>query len=393
MFSLVVNLSVLGFFKYYNFFLINFKNVLDTVGISFQAAELDLFLPIGISYYTFQTLSYTIDVYRRTIKPSKSFLDFALYVTFFPQLVAGPIVRASHFLGQCKSERRATGEQFGMGLVLLAFGLFLKVVLADHLLSPIVDKVYVDSVASFSDAWIGTFAFSGQIFCDFAGYSTCAVGVGQCLGFRLPENFSSPYASIGFSDFWKRWHISLSTWLRDYLYIPLGGNRRGTLRSYAYLSITMLLGGLWHGAGWGFIIWGALHGVYLIMEKCCRRKLSHYQVFRYSMTKYLLMAATFILICFTWVFFRADTIESALSIARSMFVGTTTLMSLDHGEVGITVVVVGAILWAHLATRYTRIATIVVRLPSWCQAMMLASFMFMMFISRGEGRAFIYFQF
>jgi alginate O-acetyltransferase complex protein AlgI len=241
--SLVANLGMLGFFRYTTFAVDNTVALLDLFGIPVQLAAPDIVLPIGISFYTFQTLSYTIDVYRRQAKPWTSFLDYALYVTFFPQLVAGPIVRAFEFLPQCLEPRRATGRELSWGLMLLTVGLFEKVVVADTLLGPIADAVYQPQVVpSTLMAWVGTLAFAGQIFGDFAGYSTCAIGVAMCLGFSLPNNFRFPYASTGFSDFWRRWHVSLSTWLRDYVYISFGGNQIGELRTYINLMLTMLLG-------------------------------------------------------------------------------------------------------------------------------------------------------
>jgi len=259
--SLCVNLGLLGFFKYGNFLLDNFILCTDFLGIHFQPARPDIILPVGISFYTFQTLSYTLDIYRRKIRPWHSFLDYALYVTFFPQLVAGPIVRAVEFLPQCIRPRRANRSQLSWGLSLLVIGLFEKVVIADGFLAPIVEAVYDSPLKpNFISAWGATVAFAGQIFCDFAGYSTCAIGVAMCLGFSLPDNFRFPYAAVGFSDFWRRWHISLSTWLRDNLYIPLGGNLGGQVRTYANLMITMLIGGLWHGASWTFVVWGGFTG-------------------------------------------------------------------------------------------------------------------------------------
>ncbi len=270
--SLGVNLGLLGFFKYANFVLDNFILFMDTLGVAYRPPPLDIVLPVGISFYTFQTLSYTIEVYRGKAQPWNSFLDFALFVTFFPQLVAGPIVRAVQFLPQCIGPRKATANQLGWGLSLLTVGLFEKVILADTLMGPVADKVYsAADKAGFIDAWVGTLAFSAQIFFDFAGYSTCAIGVALCLGFVLPYNFRFPYAAIGLSDFWRRWHISLSSWLRDYLYIPLGGNRCGVTRTQVSLMLTMLLGGLWHGASWRFLVWGGLHGLYLIVERIIRR--------------------------------------------------------------------------------------------------------------------------
>jgi alginate O-acetyltransferase complex protein AlgI len=262
--SVVVNLGFLGFFKYGNFLVENFTFLLNTVGVDFKARPMDIILPMGISFYTFQTMSYTIDMYRRKIEPARTFLDFALYVTFFPQLVAGPIVRAGDLITQFYEEKKATVEQFFWGLFLLTLGVFLKVVLADTLLSEPADTIFGSKEPlHFIDAWAGTLAFSGQIFFDFAGYSTCAIGIAMMLGFILPDNFLYPYGAIGFSDFWKRWHISLSTWLRDYLYIPLGGNRNGVVRMYVALMLTMLIGGLWHGAAWTFVVWGMLARFYI----------------------------------------------------------------------------------------------------------------------------------
>ena len=269
--SLGVNLGLLAFFKYSGFALENFAALLGAVGVDYQPAAPDLVLPLGISFYTFQTLSYTLDVYRRESEPCGSFLDYALFVTFFPQLVAGPIVRSRTFLPQCTERRRASASQWTSGISLLSLGLFQKIVLADALLAPVAESVFdSNTIPDAASAWIGTLAFSGQIFCDFSGYSSCAIGVALCLGFVLPENFAAPYASIGFSDFWRRWHISLSSWLRDYLYISLGGNRRGASRTYVNLMLTMLIGGLWHGASWSFVVWGGLHGFYLVAERVAR---------------------------------------------------------------------------------------------------------------------------
>ncbi|MDO9038606.1 MAG: MBOAT family O-acyltransferase, partial [Lutibacter sp.] len=259
--SMSVNLGFLAFFKYGNFLLENFTALVNSVDIYYHPLKMDIILPMGISFYTFQTMSYTIDMYNRKTERARTFLDFALYVTFFPQLVAGPIVRAGDLISQFYEEKKATINQFIWGLFLLTIGLFQKVVMADTLLADTADTVFgSDKVLNFWDAWSGTLAFSGQIFFDFAGYSTCAIGISLMLGIGLIDNFKYPYAAIGFSDFWNRWHISLSSWLKDYLYIPLGGNRHGVTRMYAALMITMLLGGLWHGAAWTFMVWGGLHG-------------------------------------------------------------------------------------------------------------------------------------
>ena len=242
-------------------------------GITWVAPEWDIVLPVGISFYTFVTLSYTLDVYLGRLKPIDSFLNYALFVTYFPHLVAGPIVRPTQLVPQFETPKQATRDQMLWGLGLMVLGLFEKVVVADAGLANVADRVFsAEGPIGFADAWLGTLAFSGQIFCDFAGYSTIAVGVSLCLGFALPDNFRMPYAAIGFSDFWRRWHISLSTWLRDYLYIPLGGNRGSEVRTYVNLMLTMLLGGLWHGANWTFVVWGGLHGLYLAAERWIRAK-------------------------------------------------------------------------------------------------------------------------
>ena len=222
--SMATNLGILGYFKYGGFLLENWQAFMGTFGIEYQVPEWSIILPVGISFYTFQTMAYTLDIYFRRAEPAKSFLDFALFVTFFPQLVAGPIVRPTHLIPQFAQPHVATAKQFGWGLSLAILGLFQKVVIADGLLASAAEEVFdAGGPVSTLDAWLGTLAFSGQIFSDFAGYSTTAIGVALCLGFSLPTNFRFPYAAIGFSDFWRRWHISLSSWLRDYLYIPLGG--------------------------------------------------------------------------------------------------------------------------------------------------------------------------
>src|SRR5829696_6846925 len=266
--SLIGNLGMLCFFKYGGFLLENFVTLVNALGINYHPAKPNIILPAGISFYTFTTLCYTIDMYKKKSEPVKSMLDFSLFVTFFPHLVAGPIVRPGQLVPQFETPHVATRDQLIQGLFLLSLGLFMKVVMADTMLAGAADSVFTFPHLVLSlDAWMGVLAFSGQIFFDFAGYSTCAIGVAMCLGFKLPENFRYPYAAIGFSDFWRRWHITLSTWLRDYLYIPLGGNRHGGKRTYINLMLTMLLGGLWHGASLTFVVWGGMHGVLLAITR------------------------------------------------------------------------------------------------------------------------------
>src|SRR6185295_5324294 len=269
--SVVVDLGILAYFKYGTFALENFQAIAATFGVDYKPPGFDIVLPVGISFYTFATLSYTLDVYLRRAAPARNFLDYALFVTFFPHLVAGPIMRPTELVPQFAEPRRATPSQLRFGIALMTLGLFQKIVLADGFLGSPADRVFGGTrVPGLLDAWTGTLAFSGQIFCDFAGYSTTAIGAAMCLGFAMPDNFRFPYAAVGFSDFWRRWHITLSAWLRDYLYIPLGGNRHGPARTYFALMATMLLGGLWHGASWTFVAWGGLHGTYLSAERFLR---------------------------------------------------------------------------------------------------------------------------
>ena len=390
--SLVVNLGFLTFFKYRDFLLDNFTSVVNSYGYGYKAQPFDIILPMGISFYTFQTMSYTIDMYKRKTERARTFLDFALYVTFFPQLVAGPIVRAQDLVTQFYEEKKASINQFIWGLFLLTIGLFQKVVLADTLLSETADTVFgSNKILNFWDAWTGTLAFSGQIFFDFAGYSTCAIGIALMLGIILPDNFRYPYASLGFSDLWKRWHISLSSWLKDYLYIPLGGNRHGILRMYVALMVTMLLGGLWHGAAWTFIAWGGLHGIYLILERLQKR----YLPFKITSTNSIFLAfLTFTCVNITWVFFRAREFGTAWNMIKSMFYlngeGEKIIDLFDIYKVNILIVI---LFLSHWVMRDTSMKAISHKIPSWALGVIWAVLFFLIVISQGSGEQFIYFQF
>ena len=393
--SMLTNLGMLAFFKYGGFFLDNFVAVAGAYGFEYNPAMASIVLPVGISFYTFQTMSYTIDVYRRQSPPSPSFLDFALFVTFFPQLVAGPIVRPRQLIPQFQREHQATWPQLTWGLGLMTWGLFQKIVLADTLLAPTAEAVFGASQQLVTgDAWLGALAFGGQIFFDFAGYSTIAIGAALCLGFSLPENFRYPYAAIGFSDFWKRWHISLSTWLRDYLYIPLGGNRKGPRRTYINLMLTMLLGGLWHGAAWTFVAWGALHGFYLCLERVCRRLFADKAWTRRAAVQLGTALLTFALITLTWVFFRAPDFATAERILLSMFGmvedGTAVLPTVD---MVITIGVVLALLAFSWFLRDRMIEDVVGRIPWWLGGIGWAVLLILIILTQGGGGAFIYFQF
>lgn len=415
--SLVLNLGMLSYFKYGGFLLENFTALLSTMGITFQAARPDIILPVGISFYTFVTLSYTLDVYRRKFAPEPSFLNFALFVTYFPHLVAGPIVRPEDLIPQFKTPRRATAEQLSWGLFLLSLGLFMKVTIADGLLAETADLIFsLPFPVQTLDAWMGVLAFSGQIFCDFAGYSTCAIGVSLCLGFVLPDNFRYPYAAIGFSDFWRRWHITLSTWLRDYLYIPLGGNRHGSVRTYVNLMITMLLGGLWHGASWTFVVWGALHGLFLCIERFWRDWSAHHREreteliveaqpisrasiipplrFSGTFTKFGLAMLTLLLVNITWVFFRAPTFSGATLLLLSMFGvipnGAPILTNL--AILTVSIITIG-IIACHWLMRDSSLIQSAKRLPWWGLSLGWSSLLILVILTQKSSGSFIYFQF
>jgi alginate O-acetyltransferase complex protein AlgI len=388
--SLIGNLGMLCFFKYGNFLLENFVLLCNALGFDYHPAEPNIILPAGISFYTFTTLCYTIDMYKRKSKPVKSMLDFSLFVTFFPHLVAGPIVRPPQLVPQFENEHKASQKQFFDGLLLLTMGLFMKVVLADSMLAETANTVFgFAGTLPTLDAWAGVLAFSGQIFFDFAGYSTCAVGVALCLGFTLPQNFNYPYAAAGFSDFWRRWHITLSSWLRDYLYIPLGGSHHGVAKMYFALMVTMLLGGLWHGASWTFVVWGGLHGVYLIIEKMIRTKTGH----GHNSNNYGYVLFTFFMINITWVFFRAGTFSQAGDLLASMFGlagGAALLSTLSIIKVG---VIIPFTLLFHWAMRDTSVLDEAYKL-SWPKLGLAWSFLVLAIVFTQEsGNSFIYFQF
>ena len=394
--SLVGNLGMLGFFKYGNFFLQNFQFLAAKMGVHYEPVKWDIVLPVGISFYTFQTLTYTFDIYFGKMKRWNSFLDYCLYVTFFPQLVAGPIVRANDFQAEVEQPRRANAKQMGWGLTLLVIGLFEKAVIADGLLAPIVEDAF-DRAGDpkFFGAWAGTFAFAGQIFCDFAGYSTCAIGVSLCLGIAIMDNFLWPYAAVGFSDFWRRWHISLSSFLRDYLYIPLGGNRKGAIRTQVNLMLTMLIGGLWHGASWTFVVWGGLHGLYLVGERIVKSILPDWPIFKNRGVLLLTAIGTFLLVCVTWVFFRARTFDKAFAFVGSM-VGRYPKEGgdvLSHAQIIIACYTMVAVFAVHWLMRETTLEQAAAKCPWWLRSILLALMIVAIMMSPGEDRAFIYFQF
>ena len=325
--SFISNLGILVFYKYFDFILENINVVLGKCDMQLVSNPFDIILPVGISFYTFQALSYTVDVYRKEIEPEKNPLKYALFVSFFPQLVAGPIERSKNLLNQMKNIENIkiwNYDRVANGFILMVFGMFQKMVIADRV-SIFVDTVYnnLHAVGTMETVF-AAIGFSIQIYCDFAAYSTIAIGAAKVMGFELMENFDTPYFAASIKEFWRRWHISLSSWFKDYLYIPLGGNRKGKIRKYFNLMVTFLVSGLWHGASWNYVIWGGLHGIYQVFGEILapvRKKLVKVfkvndGVFSYKLGKILF---TFSLTSLTWVFFRAETIREALYFFKRMF--------------------------------------------------------------------------
>ena len=393
--SVTANLSMLGFFKYGNFLLENTQWLLARAGIAYHPPHLDLFLPIGISFYTFHSLSYTLDVYRGATTPTKSLRDFLLAVSFFPQLVAGPIVRAADFLPQCATPPTPLKNRLQWGLFLMSLGMFQKVVLADTLLAPVADSVFGHpSPVLTLDAWAGVIAFSGQIFCDFSGYSTCAIGAALCLGFHLKDNFLFPFAAIGFSDFWRRWHISLSTFLRDYLYFPLGGNRVGAGRAAVNLIIVMFLGGLWHGAAWTFVVWGLIHGLCLVVEHFLRALTKDATWKETLPVQLLLCLVTYFFVCIAWVFFRAPDFPSAAMLLGAMAGKIPVGQAIVSGREIVQVALVIHILWiAQWRLRHSTLEAAIASKPAWLIGATWTLMLGAIILTQGSGNAFIYFQF
>ena len=312
-FSIILSLSILGYFKYANFFLWNWNLMVEE---NFQ--PLDIILPVGISFYTFQSISYVVDVYKRKIKPTRTWLDYIFFLSFFPALVAGPIVRADYFLPQLKNNATASKEDIWGGMWLILVGVVKKALIADYI-SQFNDLIFNQpDLYTGVQSLMGVLGYTMQIYCDFSGYSDMAIGLALMMGFKLGINFDSPYQSKNLTEFWRRWHISLSSWLRDYVYIPLGGNRKGVFRTYLNNFLTMLIGGLWHGAAWKFIFWGGMHGVGLALHKACKPILA--KIPDNPFTVFIFWLLTFVYVSFLWVFFRAASFEDSLMIISNIFV-------------------------------------------------------------------------
>ncbi|NEP17099.1 MAG: MBOAT family protein [Leptolyngbya sp. SIO4C1] len=342
--SLVANLGALGFFKYFNFFTGSAVGFFDWLGLPVNSVTLNVVLPVGISFFTFQTLSYTLDVYFGQLPPERNMLNLACFIAFFPQLVAGPIVRAADFLPQLQSMRLFSQVNVRACLLLFIVGFFKKACVSDNL-APLVDT-YFAAPENFTalSAWIGVLSYAVQIYCDFSGYSDMAIAVAGLLGYELCLNFDAPYFASSITDFWRRWHISLSTWLKDYLYIPLGGNRGGKLLTYRNLMLTMLLGGLWHGAAWTFVIWGGMHGGALIAHREWAKWAKRTQNVGWlaGTSAFWGMALTFYWVCFTWIFFRAADFGTAATVVKSfVLLQSPGVEQLNVALLGVFVVLAG----------------------------------------------------
>jgi len=395
--GICVNIGILCYFKYTNLIA---ETVSDLLGHKLSVG--DIFLPIGISFFTFQSMSYTIDIYRRRIEPTKHWVDYLFYLSFFPQLVAGPIIRARDFLPQItRNPVVVTGEMFNRGIFLIASGLFKKAVISDYISINFVDRVF-DSPMLYSglENLIGVYGYAMQIYCDFSGYSDMAIGLALLLGFHFNINFDSPYKSATITEFWRRWHISLSSWLKDYLYISLGGNRKGRLRTYLNLMLTMLLGGLWHGASFRFVLWGGIHGAALAIEKMAFGLFPRMKTKGADMKRIRRIVGIFItfhVVCFAWIFFRADSVHTAWQILGHIF---TDLHFANWGVIstvyrGVLVLMLLGYLLHFMPRRSEDFAEKVMgRIPLLWKAVILAIIIYFVMQIKAAGiQPFIYFQF
>ncbi|MDQ6620688.1 MAG: MBOAT family protein [Pseudomonadota bacterium] len=395
--SIVVNLSALGFFKYAQFFTNTAIDLARSFSIEWKPLDLGILLPVGISFYTFESLSYVIDVYRRRIAASRSVLDYGLYVTFFPHLVAGPILRYNDFAPQCDVSKRWSETALGRGLAMFVIGLALKLCLADLVFGPVADRVFGSGGAqpTTPDAWLGATAFSMQVYCDFAGYTLCAIGTALLFGFGFPSNFESPFGAVGMIDLWNRWHMSLTSWLRDYVFTPLGHYRRGRLRGHANLIFTFLLCGLWHGAAWTFVVWGGINGLILVAERSFRDHVWDFARVRSLPARAVLAFATFLVFAVEAVFFRAPTLHDATALLGTMAgVGAQGAAPMIPGPDAEVAIIAGAVLLAaHTLTANVRGWAWLDDIPVSVRAATIAIAASAVLFSPGFNPAFIYFQF
>lgn len=393
--SVVGNLGMLGVFKYFDFFM---EASEDTVrvffGMEWNLPKLNLILPVGISFYTFQTMSYTIDIYRRQLKPTRDFVEFATFVAFFPQLVAGPIVRAKTLLPQLAAAPRLTKVMVGTGLFMILSGMVKKVIFADYVALNLVDRVFENPhLFTSSEVMMALYGYTVQIYCDFSGYSDVAIGTGLLMGFRLPDNFDRPYNSANPAEFWRKWHITLSTWLRDYLYFPLGGSKKGPLRTYVNLFLTLFLIGIWHGASWVFVIYGLIHASAMVLHRAYSkwrgRPKDHVDAWGSRLTKIVLMFHFTVL---SRILFRSPTLDTASGIWNQLFEGTGTLDNVGLG-VWAAIVIAMAMHWTPKAWREALKARFVA-LPAVLQALVVAGVgVAIMEVATSEVVPYIYFAF
>jgi alginate O-acetyltransferase complex protein AlgI len=391
--ALAGNLAVLGYFKYYDFFVTSSDNLLSVVGIEVPLGLKSIVLPVGISFYTFMAISYVVDTYRGDFVPT-TLEKFAVYLSFFPHLVAGPIVRPGELIPQLDTPRNPRRVDTSRAFYLIATGLFKKVVIANYLAANIVDEVFgAPGQHSSLEILIAVYAYAVQIYADFSGYTDIAIGIALLLGFSFPQNFDSPYAARSVQDFWRRWHMTLSRWLRDYVYIPLGGSRKGTILTYRNLMLTMLIGGLWHGAGWTFVVWGAIHGSALVTEHWWKGRPGYVSPPDTTGRRILERFVTFQLVCFAWIFFRADSFGTAWEMITGLFTGWGEASPLVTGGVLLAIAVgigsqyLPARLPHQLMERFGR-------LPAAGQAVVLALALMLTNAMGPEGVApFIYFRF
>lgn len=393
--TVVLNLGVLGIFKYFNFGVDSARQLLQALGYNPPEIALQIALPVGISFFTFESMSYVIDIYRRDIEPHPSYFEYLTFVAFFPHLVAGPIVRPRDLLPQLSGPARFSPTEGSEGLWLIALGLLKKVAIGDYLALNLVDRVF-DAPAQYSalECYAAVLGYSVQIYCDFSGYTDVAIGSALLLGVRFPKNFDAPYKAASITEFWRRWHISLSTWLRDYLYIPLGGNRRGRFRTYVNLMLTMLLGGLWHGANWTFVVWGGIHGAALAVERAFGHKQRGNQRPGGPLTpkRVLLVVVTFHVVAAAWIFFRAESFEKAALFWSRLASLTTYHPNLD----GRILAVLAAGLASHYVPErwYEKAKATFTRLPAPAQGLALIGAAFVLKqMASAEAVPFVYFQF